>query len=253
MNPPSLHIMGARIHAVDPRAAAYVIDGWVAARQREYVVLTGAHGIVEMQTDPELRDINNAAGLTTPDGMPTVWVARLRGHRGVAKTSGPDLMREVFARGVGKGYRHYFYGGGEGTAERLVRALERAFPGMVCAGVEAPPFRPLRDDEEAEVARRIDAARPDVVWVGLGCPKQDRWMHRFRPRLEAPVLVGVGAAFDHLSGEKPLAPEWLRHSGFEWLQRLVTEPRRLWPRYSRVVPKFLAGVAVEELRRLAGR
>lgn len=247
--PRSLEIMGARIHAVDRRSAADVIDRWIAERHRDYVVLTGAHGIVEMQSDAELRAINNAAGLTTPDGVPTVWIGRLRGYPEMAKTSGPDLMREVLQRGLEKRYRHYFYGGGPGTAELLARELARVFPGMICAGTMSPPFRPLSHQEEKETARRIDEANPDIVWVGLGCPKQDRWMARFRPWIEAPVLVGVGAAFDHLAGLKPLAPEWIRHSGLEWLQRLVTEPRRLWPRYSRVVPRFLAGVAAEEIRR----
>jgi N-acetylglucosaminyldiphosphoundecaprenol N-acetyl-beta-D-mannosaminyltransferase len=244
---PSYEVLGVRIHAVDAGSAAEVILRWVADGHREYVVLTGAHGVVEMQNDPELRAINNAAGMTTPDGMPVVWLGRRHGFRHVRKVAAPDLMEAVFDQGADRGVRHFFYGGGEGVADLLVERLRERWPKLVVAGVMTPPFRELREDEVAETARILDEARPDIVWCGLGCPKQERWMARFRPLLRAPVLVGVGAGFDHLAGIKPLAPEWRRHSGFEWLQRLVSEPRRLWPRYSRVVPRFLWGVMREEL------
>jgi N-acetylglucosaminyldiphosphoundecaprenol N-acetyl-beta-D-mannosaminyltransferase len=246
---PSYDVLGVRIHAVDAESAADVIVGWIAEGRRDYVVLTGAHGVVEMQSDAELRAINNAAGMTTPDGMPVVWLGRRHGFRGVGKVAAPDLMEAVFTRSVERGLRHFFYGGGEGVADLLVARLRDRWPTLAVAGVMTPPFRALTEDEVHATARTLDDARPDIVWCGLGCPKQERWMARFRPLVEAPVLVGVGAGFDHLAGIKPLAPSWIRHSGFEWLQRLLSEPRRLWPRYSRVVPRFLWGVVREELGR----
>ena len=245
--------MGVRVHAVNPESSAEVMARWIEEGRRDYVVLTGAHGVVEMQEDDELHAINEAAGLTTPDGVPIVWVARLRGFRGVSKCAAPDLMDAVFRRGLDRGWRHFFYGGGDGIAELLAEKLRERYPRLVVAGTMTPPFRALTDDEVAATARAIDDARSDIVWCGLGCPKQERWMARFRPLVRAPVLVGVGAGFDHLAGVKPLAPEWVRHSGFEWLQRLASEPRRLWPRYRRVVPRFLAGAVREEVGRVLRR
>jgi N-acetylglucosaminyldiphosphoundecaprenol N-acetyl-beta-D-mannosaminyltransferase len=204
---------------------------------------------VEMQGDEELRRINHGSGLTTPDGMPVVWLGWRHGHRRTQKVYAPDVMRALFAAGVPRGHRHFLYGGDEGVAGALADRLRAQFPGIEIAGSYCPPFRPLTDEEKADVVARIDGARSDVVWVGLGCPKQERWMADFRPRLAASVLIGVGAGFDFLAGRKPLAPVWVQRSGFEWLFRLASEPRRLWPRYSRIVPRFLAAIARDEVRR----
>jgi N-acetylglucosaminyldiphosphoundecaprenol N-acetyl-beta-D-mannosaminyltransferase len=236
---PEFLVAGARIHAIRVPDAVATIDGWISTGHRDYIVLTGAHGIVEMQSSPKLLEINNRAGLTTPDGMSVVWLGRLKGHHQIEKVYAPDIMDETFRLGVSRGYRHYFYGGNEGVADELKRRLEERFPGIQVVGTCCPPFRPLSDAEAEETAGAINKAAPDIVWVGLGCPKQDHWMDRFRPRLQAPVLIGVGAGFDFLSGRQPLAPRWIQRSGFEWLFRLLSEPRRLWPRYSRVVPRFL--------------
>jgi N-acetylglucosaminyldiphosphoundecaprenol N-acetyl-beta-D-mannosaminyltransferase len=192
-----------------------------------------------MQSDKTLLAINNHAGLTTPDGMPIVWLGRLKGHRRVEKVYAPDVMMETFAAGVAKGHRHFLYGGDPQGAEQLRAKLVERYPGIRIVGTYSPPFRPLTSAEAEEVTAIINMARPDIVWVGIGCPKQEYWMQRFRPLLDAPVLIGVGAGFDFLAGRKPLAPRWVQHSGFEWLYRLLSEPRRLWPRYSRVVPYFL--------------
>jgi len=137
--------------------------------------------------------------------------------------------------------------------EVLAEKLRARFPGIQIAGTVCPPFRPLTEEESRDLVARIDGSRADIVWCGLGCPKQERWMAAFRPRLEAPILCGVGAGFDFLADRKPLAPTWIQRSGFEWLFRLASEPRRLWPRYSRIVPRFIGAIARDELGRLAGR
>jgi N-acetylglucosaminyldiphosphoundecaprenol N-acetyl-beta-D-mannosaminyltransferase len=243
---PAFFIAGVRIHALRVADVVSTIDAWIRNRRQDYIVLTGAHGVVEMQSDPELLAINNRAGLTTPDGMPVVWVGKLKGHSDIEKVYAPDVMAATFRDGVPKHYRHFLYGGDEGVADQLARALEERYPGIQIAGTYCPPFRPLDDREAADVARLINDTDPHIVWIGLGCPKQERWMQRFRPLLRAPVLIGVGAGFDFLSGRKPLAPRWIQQSGFEWFYRLLSEPGRLWPRYKRVVPVFLY-VALKEL------
>jgi N-acetylglucosaminyldiphosphoundecaprenol N-acetyl-beta-D-mannosaminyltransferase len=235
---PSFEVAGARIDAVTLDRTVAILESWIRERRREYLVMLGAHGIVEMQSDPDLRRIDNAAGLVTPDGMPNVWLGRWKGFRNIEKVYAPDVMHAAFVRGVALGWRHFFYGGQEGVADALSEKMRTRYPGLEVVGTCCPPFRLLTDAEALETAREIDSRRPDLVWVGLGCPKQDRWMARFRPLLEAPVLLGVGAGFDFLSDTLPLAPRWIQRSGFEWLFRLLSDPRRLWPRYSRVLPRF---------------
>jgi N-acetylglucosaminyldiphosphoundecaprenol N-acetyl-beta-D-mannosaminyltransferase len=237
--PDHFYVAGVRIHAIDVEDAGAVLDAWIRAQHRDYVVLTGAHGVVEMQEDAELRRINNEAGLTTPDGMSVVWCGWLAGKGNTRKTYAPDVMEWAFREGVDRGYRHFLYGGTEGVADRLAHVLRERFPGIQVVGTYCPPFRPLTEEEADDVTATIDASGADIVWCGLGCPKQERWMKRFRPRLQAPVLIGVGAGFDFLSGVKPLAPYWIQRSGFEWFYRLLSEPRRLARRYGKVVPLFL--------------
>jgi len=252
--PKRFEISGVRIDALRVHDTVELIERFIREGRREYIVLTGAHGVVEMQSDEELRAINNRATLVTPDGMPVVWIGRLHGHRGIEKVYAPDIMALELERGVARGHKHFFYGGKEGVAEKLTRRLETRFPGIAVVGTYCPPFRALTEEEADSLVALIDASGADVVWCGLGCPKQERWMAQFRPRLRAPVLIGVGAGFDFLSGEKPLAPKWVQRSGFEWLYRMASEPRRLWPRYSRVVPKFVYFAARDGLHRLiAGR
>lgn len=245
---PSFEVAGSRIDAVTLPRTLEVLESWIRERRREYVVLLGAHGLVEMQSDPELRRIDNAAGLVTPDGMPNAWLGRWKGFRETEKVYAPDVMLGAFDHGRSRGWRHYFYGGAPGVPERLAARMSERFPGLQVAGTCSPPFRPQGEEEVAATAAEIDASGADLVWVGLGCPKQDYWMARFRPLLAAPVLLGVGAGFDFLSGNKPLAPGWVQRSGFEWLYRLASEPRRLWPRYSRVIPRFTVIFARELLR-----
>jgi N-acetylglucosaminyldiphosphoundecaprenol N-acetyl-beta-D-mannosaminyltransferase len=194
---------------------------------------------MESQRDDALRHIHNAAGLVTPDGMPLVWLSRLHGWRATRRVYGPALMLEVCDRSLATGYRHFFYGGQDGVPERLAARLQKRFPGLVVAGTYAPPFRPLTAKEDDDVVRHINDAKPDIVWVGLSTPKQERWMAQHVGRLSAPVLIGVGAAFDFHAGLKRQAPRWMQHSGLEWLFRLVNEPRRLWRRYLVNNPLFV--------------
>lgn len=251
--PAEFQIAGVKINAIRVQDLVAIVNHWIDGGQREYVVLTGAHGIVEMQADEELRRINNQAALVTPDGMPVVWIGKLKGHRGIEKVYAPTIMRAMFKDGVARGARHYLYGGVEGVAETLQARLTGEYPGIRVVGAHCPPFHPLAPDEVQSVAEAINAAAPHIVWVGLGCPKQERWMHQFRPLLNANALIGVGAGFDFLSGKVPLAPRWIQNSGFEWAFRTIQDPRRLLKRYARVVPRFMYYGGRECLKELAAR
>lgn len=242
-------ILGVGVSAVDMCGAVRRIRGWVEAREPRYVCVTGVHGVMESQDDEELRRIHNEAGLVTPDGMPLVWLGRLAGFRGVERVYGPDLMLACCELSARCGFRNFLYGGGEGVADRLARSLVARFPGLRVVGTLSPPFRPLTPEEDAEVVRRIRRSRADLVWVGLGTPKQERWMAAHVGRLGGAVLLGVGAAFDFHAGLKRQAPAWMQRAGLEWLFRMCSEPRRLGPRYLVNNPRFLWSLAREAARR----
>ena len=229
--PRRVNILGVGVSAINMAQALNVIEGWIAQRQAHYVCVTGVHGIVESQGNNSLQRVHNAAGLVTPDGMPLVWLARLHGLEHVERVYGPDLMLALCHRSISKGYRHFLYGGAEGVPDRLANRLKRRYPGLRIVGSYSPPFRSLTDEEDEQIVQAINEANPDVVWIGLSTPKQERWMAEHIGRLTAPVLVGVGAAFDFHSGLKRQAPRWMQRSGLEWLFRLANEPRRLWRRY----------------------
>ncbi|HEY7411389.1 MAG TPA: WecB/TagA/CpsF family glycosyltransferase [Vicinamibacteria bacterium] len=229
-------VLGVWVVACDPPSALAEVARWLRGGRRGYVCAANVHGVVEALRDPALRDVYNHAGLTVPDGMPLVWLGRLAGRSGVRRVYGPDLMLETCRLAAREGHRCYFYGGRPGVAEALAAEMTRRFPGLPVAGTQSPPFReaPGGEEEAAEeeaAVKRINAARTDVLFVGLGCPKQERWMARLRPALEAPVLMGVGAAFDFHTGRVRQAPAWLGRVGLEWLFRLFQEPRRLARRY----------------------
>ncbi|GJG87397.1 UDP-N-acetyl-D-mannosaminuronic acid transferase [Gemmatimonadetes bacterium T265] len=247
--PVRVDVLGVGVSAIDVPAALAAFDRWIARGRRHYVCVSGVHGVMESQRDPGLRDVHNAAGLVTPDGMPLVWLSRLAGHATVRRVYGPDLMLAYCAHGVPAGRRHYFYGGNDGVPELLADRLRARVPGLQVVGTYSPPFRALTPDENDAVVARINAAEPDVVWVGLSTPKQERWMAAHRARLDAPVLVGVGAAFDFHAGRKRQAPRWMQRSGLEWAFRFASEPRRLGRRYLVNNPLFVWHVA----RQLLGR
>jgi N-acetylglucosaminyldiphosphoundecaprenol N-acetyl-beta-D-mannosaminyltransferase len=202
------------------------------------------HGIAESRTDGEYRCALDFADLVVPDGMPLVWLGRWHGHSLKRRVYGPELM-ETFCRETGSAYRHFFYGGGPGTAERLAESLSQRY-GIVVAGTYTPPFRPLTDKEYKDVASLMDDTSPNVLWVGLSTPKQEKWIHQNRHVLPVNVMIGVGAAFDFNSGTTVQAPVWMREHGLEWLFRLSTEPKRLWRRYLVLIPKA-AGLVFLEL------
>ena len=224
-------VLGVKIAVTNLQDACQSIENWIKERQKTYVCVAPVSTIVDCQRDSEYRKIINNAGMTTPDGMPLVWLGRLRGNKRLARTYGPDLMLKVCALSEAKGYRHFFYGGTPQTCDLLVENLKKGFPKLDIAGALSPLFQPGRLEERPEVLAQIDSLKPDIIWVGLGSPKQDYWMYHHRNKLNVPVMIGVGAAFDFLSGVKKQAPRWMRKSGLEWFFRLCCEPRRLWKRY----------------------
>ena len=231
-------ILGVGVSAITLDGAASIIEQWIQRRTPNYVCITGAHGIIECRGDAGLRRIHNDAGMVTPDGMPLVFMARRLGFKRVTRVYGPDLMRLMTEISAKKGYRQFYYGGGPGLAERLAATLTVRYPTLPVAGTMCPPFRPLTPEEDEAATDQINAAAPDIVWVGLSTPKQELWMASHVGRLNGAVLIGVGAAFDFLAGTKPQAPLWMQRSGLEWTYRLACEPRRLWKRYARIVPLF---------------
>ena len=232
------NILGVHINTINLSQAVPQMDTWIRDHEPNYVCVTPAHGVMDCYNNLDLRMIFNHSGMTTPDGMAIVWLLKIFGHRHVGRVYGPDLLLQTCEYGLQNGWRHFFYGGNAGVAQRLADQLKERFPGINIAGYYYPPFRPLTDQEEQEVVETIRAAQPDIVWVGLSTPKQEVWMSQLVNHLDVPVLVGIGAAFDYISGEKAQAPRWMQKSGLEWLFRLISEPKRLWPRY-RQYPKFV--------------
>lgn len=241
------NVLGVGVSAVNMETAVQRIGGWVDRRERHYVCVTGVHGVMESQSSPELRRIHNDAGMVTPDGMPLAWLLRLGGRKDTDRVCGPELMERLFVESQIRGDRHYLYGATAETLERLRQRLALVAPEARVVGSYAPPFRPLTAAEDAAVVADINACRPDIVWIGLSTPKQELWMAAHRARLEAPVLIGVGAAFDIHAGVTTRAPVFLRRTGFEWTYRLVKEPRRLWRRYLTNNPRFVALVLMEKV------
>jgi N-acetylglucosaminyldiphosphoundecaprenol N-acetyl-beta-D-mannosaminyltransferase len=252
---PRVNVLGVGVSAINMAQALETIEGWISRGDRRYVCVSGVHGIMESQADPVLRDIHNSAGLVTPDGMPLVWLSRMYGHEHVERVYGPDLMLALCARSESRGYRHFLYGGAGGVPVLLTARLRQRFPRLNIVGSYSPPFRPLSEEEDAEVVRMMNESGADIVWVGLSTPKQERWMREHVGRLDAAVLIGVGAAFDFHAGVKKQAPRWMQRNGLEWLFRLGSEPRRLWKRYLVNNPRFIYGVLLQatKLRRYGPR
>jgi N-acetylglucosaminyldiphosphoundecaprenol N-acetyl-beta-D-mannosaminyltransferase len=243
----SYKVLGIRVDAVQIPDAIQVLEQWIADRAgSRYVAVTGMHGVSESLVDQQFRSILGAAGMVVSDGMPLVWLGRFHGHRNMRRrVYGPELM-ETFCRQTGARYRHFFYGGAEGVPEHLAEVMQRRFSIQV-AGCYSPPFRSLTPDEDRQILATIEAAKPDVLWIGLSTPKQERWMYEHCPRLTVPAVLGVGAAFDLNTGRLNQAPSWMRENGLEWLYRLYAEPRRLWRRYLVNGPIFLWNVGLELL------
>jgi N-acetylglucosaminyldiphosphoundecaprenol N-acetyl-beta-D-mannosaminyltransferase len=247
---PRIDLLGVQISAINMRQAVSAIETWICDQQPQYVCVTSAAAGMDCHDQPRLKPIFNASGLTTPDGMMVVWWLHWCGQRQVERVYGPDLMLAVCQRSLEVGWRHYFYGGAPGVAGDLAVALQARFPGLQVAGGYSPPFGPLSVDEDRAISAQIAASQADIVWVGLGAPRQELWMSEHCGRVGAPVLVGVGAAFDFLSGRKRQAPRWVQRGGLEWLFRLLSEPRRLWRRYVLGYPRFVALVAWQAFKQM---
>jgi N-acetylglucosaminyldiphosphoundecaprenol N-acetyl-beta-D-mannosaminyltransferase len=245
---PNFQVLGVRVHAVQMSESVERLRAWVHDPQAvtRFVAVTGMHGIAESRQDRDFWEVLNAADLVVPDGMPLVWLARIKGHPLRHRVCGAELM-DGFCEVTGNAHRHFFYGGAPGVAGAVAEAL-REKHGIVVAGTFTPPFRPLTAAEEEEFASSLERAAPDVLWVGLSTPKQEKWMYQHRQKLRVPVMLGVGAAFNMNSGNLRRAPRWMRDSGLEWLFRLLSEPRRLWKRYLITIPIAVWFVCVELLQ-----
>lgn len=245
--PPRVDVVGTPISLTSYEEVLDLFDDRPADRALVVAVCT-VHSVMSARRRSELARALKAADVTTPDGVPLVWALRALAHRSQARVYGPDLMAAALARGVASGWRHYLYGGTEDALGALRDVVSRRYPGVQIVGSHAPPFRPPRPEEEARDHARIRDAGADIVWVGLGMPKQELWMHRAAAHLPGTALVGVGAAFDFLSGAKPQAPAWMQQAGLEWLFRLGHEPRRLWRRYLYNNPAYLVLLAGQIVR-----
>lgn len=246
--PESFPVLGINVHAVQIPDVISQLKSWIRSGVAgHYVAVTGMHGVAESRQDEEFREALQSADLVVPDGMPLVWLGRRHNYPLKRRVYGPELM-ETFCRETGPAYRHFFYGGAAGVAEQLSEGLRERYA-ITIAGTYTPPFRPLTLSEESELALLVEDSQPDVLWVGLSTPKQEKWMLAHRESLPVPVMLGVGAAFDINSGRASQAPEWMRESGLEWLFRLLSEPRRLWKRYLVSIPRAVWFVCLE----LAGR
>ena len=243
-----VNILGVGVHNISLEQAVAKIEGFVVSGTRHYVCVTNVHTVMMSQRDEEYRTVQNGASLVVPDGQPLVWVQRLMGYDQHARVYGPDLMLASLEHSVTTGTSHFFYGGKEGTPELLAEKMTARFPGLKVLGCYSPPFRPPTPEEAEAEVQRINESGADIIWVGLGAPKQELWMGRHVGRIKAPVMVGVGAAFDFHTGQVKQAPNWMQRHGLEWLFRLWVEPRRLWRRYLYNNPLFVLLVLAQLTR-----
>jgi N-acetylglucosaminyldiphosphoundecaprenol N-acetyl-beta-D-mannosaminyltransferase len=254
--PPRCNVLGVGISVLDlDRAGRLVEQGSDDPGVAGYVTVTGVHGVMESRRDPELQKIHNQSFLSTPDGMPMVWIGNWTGHEAMDRVYGPDLMLDVVSRTAGTDRGHYFFGGAEGVAEMLAGRLKAWFPGTEVVGTHCPPFRDLTMAEEETLVAELREKRPHFFWVGLGTPKQERFMHGFLKRHpdltkgwnHGLILLGVGAAFDFHAGRVQQAPYWMQRKGLEWFFRLCVEPLRLWKRYSINNSGFIVSITLQLL------
>jgi N-acetylglucosaminyldiphosphoundecaprenol N-acetyl-beta-D-mannosaminyltransferase len=239
------NVLGLGIHAVDPDSALRIITEAVVNRDKGYVCATGVHGVMEAQRSSDLRAIFARALLVVPDGMPTVWMGHLQGLRKMARVFGPDLMLAVMGCPELRGCSHFLYGGNDGVVEQLRDLLARCFPQARIVGTYTPPFRELSQEEESQLFDVVDRLSPDIIWVGLSTPKQERFMARYLRRLNTTLMIGVGAAFDFHTGRLKDSPAWVKHAGLQWLHRLLQDPARLWKRYLINNPRFLLEASLQ--------
>jgi len=251
--PPSLRILGSTVHLIDRHTAVDRIEAWIRNHREDghepcrQMVVSGFQGLWESAQSPQIHRMLNDADLWVPDGIAPVAVARMRGHGPTKRVPGAELMHAFLERATARKYRSFFYGNTPETLAALKANADRDYPGHEVAGVISPPFRELTPEEDEAHIQQINAAKPDVLWVSLGLPKQERWIAERRHRLNVPVAVGVGAAFDFISGRVRRAPDWMGRMGLEWAYRLAHEPRKCWRRSLIEGPRFIACVMFEQL------
>ena len=244
----SLEILGTGVSTENLNGTLGLIESWIGGDKGRYICVADANSILRAHTDESHGRAMNGADMVTPDGMPLVWAGRLKGYAQIERVCGPDLMLELCAYSVSRGWRHYIFGGADGVPAMLSSILTHKFSGLRICGAYSPPFRPLTSHEDEEIIDGILEAKPDIIWVGLGCPKQEKWMSEHAHRLPGIVMIGVGAAFDFHTGRVKRAPKWMQRNGLEWLHRLISEPRRLWRRYLISAPHFAILEIAEILR-----
>jgi len=254
--PPSIWVLGTNVHMVEVPEVLARMEHWIKNETDtcHHVVNSGMHGVMAAHRDAKLREVFESADLFAVDGILMVLLARIRGFRIKKKNTGPDILWE-FARSASEnGYTSYFYGDEEPVLQRLEERLKGEFPDLKIVGHRSPPFRQLTPEEEAAYVDEINQAAPDVLWVGLGMPKQEQWIFEHKEHLRATVAMGAGAAFKFVSGDVSRGPAWLRNMGFEWLWRLISEPKRIWKRVFIEAPLFIGLVALEMsgLRKFGG-
>lgn len=244
----SITVLSMRVDMVQIPEVLNIMEEWINNGMRgNYITISNADSSRWSKKNSRFREAINCSALSVPDGISLVLLSRFYGHKLKRRVYGPELMEEFCKLSDEKSYTNYFYGGTEETLERLTHNLQAKFPDFKIAGTYSPAFRELTEEEDRQIVNMINKANPDVLWVGLGCPKQEIWMYEHKDKLNVPVIVGVGAAFDFHAGTKKQAPGWMREHGLEWFFRLITEPRRLWKRYIVGGAVFLYNVAFEIL------
>jgi len=241
----SAEVLGISIESTNMELALKRIESDLELRRKGYICMAGVHGIMEAHRDSRLAAIYAGSSMTLPDGTPTVWVGRWQGCRHMRQVAGPELMLEVFRRKEFADFTHFLYGGEEHVAEQLRERLTSSFPWARIIGTYTPPFRDLSQEEERGLITRVRHLKPDIIWVGISTPKQERFMHRYLHRLDTTLMFGVGAAFDFHTGRIQDAPRWIKRAGVQWLHRLIQEPRRLWKRYLHNNSTFLWHIALQ--------
>jgi N-acetylglucosaminyldiphosphoundecaprenol N-acetyl-beta-D-mannosaminyltransferase len=245
-------VLGIEVTGGSLNEVGDALERWIADKRREYVCCAPVHVVETAHRDGRVACALSEAGMVLPDGQPIVWAMRLLAGEQTDRITGSDIFAELCRRSQLLSHRHFFVGGTRETLAKLRQSLAAAYPNLNVVGMVSPPFRPLSREEQKALVTEINAASPDVVWVGLGAPKQELWMHEVRNSLYAPLLIGIGAAFDFVSGSKHRAPRWMQRSGLEWLHRLVREPRRLWRRYLTTNLTFAARLAFATARARLG-
>ena len=245
---PAAHVLGVDVDAIDLDEALGRVAVLLQGSRKSYVCVAGVHGIMEAQRNPQLMEVYSGSEMTIPDGMPLAWVGRMQGHIAMPRVTGPDLMLEVFRRKEFARATHFLYGGREGIAEELRDKLRIQFPWVKIVGTYTPPFRVLSEYEEEQFISTIGGLKPDIIWVGISCPKQEIFMARYLPELETKLMFGVGAAFDYHTGRIRDCADWIKRAGLHWLHRLLQDPRRLWRRYLRNNPAFVWFITLQMLK-----